>query len=413
MSINIHKSHLLGIGVSDVSVFEAANRIGCSVMKALFRYLGIMVGGNMSLVKEWDESISNLKKKLSKWKLKTLSVGGCLTLLKAVLGSTPIYNMSLFKVPKQVLNSMERMRMNFFNGVQEGERKIAWVKWSKVLASKKFGGLGVSSFFALNRALIFKWVWRFLSHDNCLWFRVISALHGSNLMAFSTSYFSIWSTIIKEVNSLKAQGVDLLSHCKVRVGNGLRTSFWNDPWIGDTLLKHLFPRLYALEVSKQVFVVEKFTVSVTGSFRRVVRGGRAESHQLSLLTNLLDTVILSNMEDRWFFDLNGDGRFCVKDVRCLLDDVFLPKAEVPTRWIKSIPIEINIFAWKLCLDRLPTRVNLAKRNVAVASLLCPLCDSGMEDAAHLFFRCDMAKDVMFLVSRWWDLEDRKFGSFQK
>nr|GEX72077.1 RNA-directed DNA polymerase, eukaryota [Tanacetum cinerariifolium] len=281
MSINIHKSHLLGIEVSDVSVSEAANQIGCSVMKAPFRYLGIMVGGNMSLVKEWDESIAKLKKKLSKWKLKTLSVGGRLTLLKAVLGSTPINNMSLFKVPKQVLNSMERMHMNFFNGVQEGERKIAWVKWSKVLASKKFGGLGVSSFFALNRVLIFKWVWRFLSHDNSLWFRVISALHGSNLMAFSTSYSSIWSTIIKEVNSLKAQGVDLLSHCKVRVGNGLRTSFWNDPWIGDTLLKHLFPRLYALEVSKQVSVAEKFTVSVTGSFRRVVRrgGGRISSAQ--------------------------------------------------------------------------------------------------------------------------------------
>nr|GEY03895.1 RNA-directed DNA polymerase, eukaryota [Tanacetum cinerariifolium] len=201
MSINIHKSHLLGIGVSDVSVSEAVNPIGCSVMKASFRYLGIMVGGNMSLVKEWDESIAKLKKKLSKWKLKTLSVGGRLTLLKAVLGSTPIYNMSLFKVPKQVLNSMERM--------------------------------------------------------------------------------------------------------------------------------------------------QKFTVSVTGSFRRDVRGGQ----------NLI--------------------RFSVKDVRCLLDDVFLPKAEVPTR------------------------------NVAVASLLCPLSDSGMEDAAHLFFRCDMTKDVMFLVSHWWDLEDRR------
>nr|GEZ21519.1 hypothetical protein [Tanacetum cinerariifolium] len=261
-------------------------------------------------------------------------------------------------------------------------------------------------------ALIFKWLWRFLSHDNSLWFRVIFALHGYNLMAFSTSYSLIWSTIIKEVNSLKAQGVDLLSHCKVRVGNGLRTSFWNDPWIGDTLLKHLFSRLYALEVSKQVSVAEKFNVSVTGSFRRDVRGGE-ESHQLNLLTNLLDTVILSNMEDKWFLNLNGDGRLSVKDVRCLLDDVFLPKAEVPTRWIKSISIKINIFAWKLCLDRLPTRVNLAKKNVAVASLLCPLCDSGMEDAAHLFFRCDMTKDVMFLVSHWWDLEDRRFGSFQE
>nr|GEW41241.1 RNA-directed DNA polymerase, eukaryota, reverse transcriptase zinc-binding domain protein [Tanacetum cinerariifolium] len=116
MSINIHRSHLLGIGVSDVSVSEAANRISCSDMKAPFRYLGIMVGGNMSLVKEWDESIAKLKKKLSKWKLKTLSVGGRLTFLKAVLGSTPIYNTSLFKVPKQVLNSMERIRRSSLNG---------------------------------------------------------------------------------------------------------------------------------------------------------------------------------------------------------------------------------------------------------------------------------------------------------
>ncbi|GJQ99597.1 hypothetical protein Tco_0522582 [Tanacetum coccineum] len=70
---------------------------------------------------------------------------------------------------------------NFFNGFQEGDRKIAWVKWSKVLASKKFGGLGVSSFFALNRALLFKWVWRYLSHDNSLWspnYQLYMALNG-------------------------------------------------------------------------------------------------------------------------------------------------------------------------------------------------------------------------------------------
>ncbi|GJT48631.1 RNA-directed DNA polymerase, eukaryota [Tanacetum coccineum] len=54
---------------------------------------------------------------LSSWKLKTLSIGGRLTLLKSVLGSTPIYNMSLFKVPKAVLKSMESIRRNFFNGI--------------------------------------------------------------------------------------------------------------------------------------------------------------------------------------------------------------------------------------------------------------------------------------------------------
>ncbi|GKB19783.1 hypothetical protein Tco_0853706 [Tanacetum coccineum] len=118
---------------------------------------------------------------------------------------------------------MENLRRNFFNGIQEGDRKITWVKWHTVLAAKKFGGLGVSSFFALNRGLLAKWVWRFLSQDNSLWCQLISAIHGSSITDLSTAYPSTWNSIIKEFNYLKVQGVDVLSHCKIRIGNGLPT----------------------------------------------------------------------------------------------------------------------------------------------------------------------------------------------
>ncbi|GKB01367.1 hypothetical protein Tco_0829411 [Tanacetum coccineum] len=97
-------------------------------------------------------------------KVKTLSIGAELTLLKAVLGPvlfSPIYYMSIFKVPKGVLKTMESIRSKFFNGVDSSDRKISWVAWDNVLASKLNGGLGVSSFFALNRALLLKWVWRY------------------------------------------------------------------------------------------------------------------------------------------------------------------------------------------------------------------------------------------------------------
>nr|GEY70953.1 RNA-directed DNA polymerase, eukaryota [Tanacetum cinerariifolium] len=219
-----------------------------------------------------------------------------------------------------------------------GDRKIAWVKWSKVLASKKYRGLGVSSFYALNRAFLFKWVWRYLSHDNSLCSRVISAIHGLNGQVFSAAFSSTRSSIINEVNSLKDKGVDLISHCKIRVGKGKCTSFWNDLWIGDSLLKLSFPRLYALEEKKHISVADKMRTSFSFSFRRPVRGG-VESQQHDHLSVLLDSIILSNMEDIWFWDLNGDGVFRVKDVRILLDEAFLPKMEVPTRWIKSIPIK--------------------------------------------------------------------------
>nr|GFC69089.1 RNA-directed DNA polymerase, eukaryota [Tanacetum cinerariifolium] len=153
LSINLKKSQLLGVGIPDSQVLKAATLIGCSVLHTPFKYLGIMVGENMSSIRAWDETVNKLKLRLSSWKLKTLSNGGRLTLLKSVLGSTPIYNMFLFKVPKAVLKSMESIRRNFFNGIRDGEKKIAWVRWSKVLASKSNGELGVSSFYALNRGL--------------------------------------------------------------------------------------------------------------------------------------------------------------------------------------------------------------------------------------------------------------------
>nr|GFA43354.1 RNA-directed DNA polymerase, eukaryota, reverse transcriptase zinc-binding domain protein [Tanacetum cinerariifolium] len=100
---------------------------------------------------------------------------------------------------------MENLRSNFFNGIQEGDRKIVWVKWLKVLAAKKFEGLGVSSFFALNRGLIAKWVWRFISGDNSLWCKFILAIHGSSHSTSTMTYPSIWKSILKEFNSLKVQ----------------------------------------------------------------------------------------------------------------------------------------------------------------------------------------------------------------
>ncbi|GJW50312.1 hypothetical protein Tco_0091663 [Tanacetum coccineum] len=116
-----------------------------------------------------------------KWECeKTLNdLGGRLTLLKAVLGSMPIYHMSIFKVPMKVLQRMESIRSRFFLCV-DLNRKNRYGKWSKVLCSKEKGGLGVSSLYALNRALMCKWVWRFTTQKNLLWTRVIKAIHGED-----------------------------------------------------------------------------------------------------------------------------------------------------------------------------------------------------------------------------------------
>lgn len=193
---------------------------------------------------------------------------------------------------------------------------------------------------------------------------------------------STWNTIILDVNVLKSQGVDLISHCKKRVGNGVLTRFWSDFWLGDKHLRLLSPRIFALEANKDCIVATKLQGSVDLSIRRHVRG-EVESHKLDQLQELVGSTILTYYEDRWYWDLNGNGVFCVKDVCNMLDASFLPKDTNATRWIKSIPIKINVFAWKVYLDRLPTRLNLLSWGVYVSSLLCPICISDHENTSHL------------------------------
>nr|GFA53514.1 RNA-directed DNA polymerase, eukaryota [Tanacetum cinerariifolium] len=134
--------------------------------------------------------------------------------------------------------------------------------------------------------------------------------------------------------------LDLISHCKIRVGNGMSTSFWHDQWLGDSCPRLSYPCLFALENNKVCTVAAKMSAPFVWSLCRDVRGGK-QSAQLSRIFDLLDRVVLSNMGDRRFWDLNGDGCFRVKDVRRMLDDMLLPKSDVPSRWVKHIPIKLQ------------------------------------------------------------------------
>ncbi|GKC49418.1 hypothetical protein Tco_1072163 [Tanacetum coccineum] len=98
--------------------------------------------------------------------------------------------------------------------------------------------------------------------------------------------------------------------------------------------------------------------SLTGSFRRNPRGG-IEEKQYLLLVEKVASVILSNSNDRWTWSLDFSGEFSVKSARIHIDDILLPSVGSVMRWVHAVQIKINVFAWKVCLDILPTRFNLS------------------------------------------------------
>ncbi|GJR99911.1 RNA-directed DNA polymerase, eukaryota, reverse transcriptase zinc-binding domain protein [Tanacetum coccineum] len=242
-------------------------------------------------------------------------------------------------------------------------------KWEK-------GGLGVSSLYALNRALMCKWVWRFTTQKNLLWTRVIKAIHGEdgkNGSGFKVGYKSIWRSILQEVETLKIKGIHLNNFMQKKLGNGADTYFWEDLWHGDMVLKQRYPRLYALEVKKTVDVASKL----------------------------------------WYWTLDGSGELSVASARKVIDDNRFPEVSTQTRWIKAVSIKVNIHAWKVRMDCLPTRLNISRRGIDIPSILCPVCGSVTESSSHLFFDCLVAKDNFRKICRWWEVDFMEVHTFDE
>nr|GEY65706.1 RNA-directed DNA polymerase, eukaryota [Tanacetum cinerariifolium] len=239
---------------------KAYDSVRWDYLDIVMKKFGFSVGGMMSRINSWDDIVDRVKARLSDWKMKTLSIRGWLTLLKSVLGSIPIYHLSMYKAPAKVLHTMELIRSRFFNGLESNEKKMA---------------------------------------------RVIAIILGDlgHLHRLPTSsYSSTWMDIVRETFNLKQQ-----------------------------------------------------------------------------------------------------GKFSTESVRKLLDDKRLPKVSSKIRWVKPIPIKVNIFEWKVGLNKLPTRLNLSMRGLEIGSISCPICGAHVESTSHLFFSCSMVKDVLRKISLWWDI----------
>ncbi|KAL4561645.1 hypothetical protein LXL04_033815 [Taraxacum kok-saghyz] len=81
-------------------------------------------------------------------------------------------------------------------------------------------------------------------------------------------------------------------------------------------------------------------------------------------------------------------------------------------WVSLVPIKVNVFAWKMMCDALPTRWNLSQQGLELNSMLCPICGEKVEDMEHLFFTCSFASEITDKVVRWWGLSSYSFPSLQ-
>jgi hypothetical protein len=135
-----------------------------------------------------------------------------------------------------------------------------------------------------------------------------------------------------------------------------------------------------------------------------------EEQQLATLKDTLVGISLQqHCSDRWRWIPDQRGIFSVKSCYSMLleqrqvDDGDSDRLKVMKKlWRNDAPSKVLIFAWRLLLDRLPTRQALHRRGILANpnDLKCAFCTHHLEEVSHLFFHCPFIKGVWEAVSNW-------------
>ncbi|XP_035838138.1 uncharacterized protein LOC118485793 [Helianthus annuus] len=111
-------------------------------------------------------------------------------------------------------------------------------------------------------------------------------------------------------------------------------------------------------------------------------------------------VTLGIGEDTWVWELDDSAVFSVKILKRTVQLNRFANLGNDFVWNNWIPIKVNFLAWRLSLDRVPTLVALARRNVNTGQIRCRFCGVYDEDVDHLFMGCEVAQCVWNFVSQW-------------
>ncbi|WKA12713.1 hypothetical protein VitviT2T_030072 [Vitis vinifera] len=301
--------------------------------------------------------------KLALWKRQYLSKGGRITLIKSTLASMPLYQLSLFRMPKGVARRLEKLQRDFLWGGGSTGRKAHLVSWEKVCVSKEKERLGLRKIVQLNKALLGKWVWRFARAKDEMWKRVLVAKYEQEEFGWRTKKTNgafgvgLWKEIMKEAYWC-------WNNMTLKVGKGTKIRFWKDTWCGDVELARRFPQLFNVAAQKSATVGELWDQNA-GQGGWNLRFFRSfNDWELALVDELLQ--ILRNQritleEDLALWKGGKNGKFGFKDAYGLLTNhstSLFPKKDI---WVENVPSKLAFFAWEATWGRILTIDRLQKR----------------------------------------------------
>lgn len=318
------------------------------------------------------------------WKGKFFSIAGKEVLLKSIVQAIPCYTMNCFRLPKGLVKEIHRAMAKFWWRGSEDTRRIHWMSWESLCLPKCMGGLGFRDMELFNQALLAKQCWRILQEPSSLLFSVLRGRYfpqsGFLEAGLGLRPSFVWRSLLS--------GRELLVRgCRWRIGNGRSTPVYGSNWLPNEFCLQIqsVPSLPAASVVSDLF-------AASGGWDEAVLRAHFD---LSDREAILRIPLRHGLgEDRLIWHFEKHGAFIVKSGYRLAQTLAVmdrPSPSNPDRmhawwsglWRLNVPGKHKFFLWRLFHDRLPTKINLLKRDLNVPSV-CVLCDEDVEDRRHLF-----------------------------
>ncbi|KAL6333218.1 hypothetical protein AAG906_028401 [Vitis piasezkii] len=302
----------------------------------------------------------------------------------------PIYQMSIFRMPKSVAKRVEKVQRDFLWGGGNLAGKIHLVKWDVVCTEKNKA--------MLNRALLGKWIWRFACEKDNLWKQVITTKYGQEDHGWRSKKASgavgvgVWKEILKESDWCWDNLVFL-------VGKGSKIKFWKDTWCIDTPLSHCFTHLFVLAAHRDATIEEMWDQNSGQGGWNLIFLRDFNDWELDMVGELLHILRghrPSLEEDSVMWRRGRNGLFRVKEAYRLLDnpnDTVFPSRSI---WVDRVPTKVTFFASEATWGKVLTLDRLQIRGVQLPNC-CFLRGCEEENVNHILIHCIVARALWDII----------------
>ncbi|XP_026436139.1 uncharacterized protein LOC113334001 [Papaver somniferum] len=332
-------------------------------------YLGVILNpGRLKTYQFWG-MVELMQQMLAGWVGKLLAFFERLILVKHVLCSIPIYNMTVYKWP------------NFMWSGDPAVKKLVTVKWDEVNTPTIEGGLGLRRLEGMNKAMLMKLLWK-IETKEVEWTQFMREKYKNKKNEWTSSYKQ--SSVLPEIKWVIAE---VNEGKRWIVGDGKSISVWQNKWIKDYALIERHETDQYVQMNIELKVADL-----------IVNGVWKIPKQMFNYFERNEVLVIGGGPDKLIWEKDLNGKFSVANTTQQIRKKYPVQSWPKQVWDPCIHPYTSTNLWKILRGACATEKSVRKKGFMTVSK-CYLCVNAQDTMTHILWECKFSIMIWHWLGR--------------